>query len=142
MFRRCAPILLCAGLFVPAWGQNSTARLTGRVADASGATIPNARITLTNSETGARLECATVESGSCVVSFIRPGVYDVTVEAQGFRRLVRTTTFETGSSIHGGPLGDATRPEPPCSPTCSTAPRRRLNIGTSLVRAACVRSSA
>ena len=60
----------------------------GTVTDPSGAVIPGAKVTLTN--TGTKIVAATRTSGTGDYTFklLIPGQYTVTIEAQGFKKLV------------------------------------------------------
>lgn len=70
-----------------AWAQLAT--LTGQVTDQSGAVVPNASVTITNTETGTKLAITTNSAGSYVMPFLQPGYYKLTVELTGFRTAVR-----------------------------------------------------
>jgi Carboxypeptidase regulatory-like domain len=76
--------VLCAG----AMAQINTGRIMGTVRDASGAVIPDARVTATNDATGAMTPTQSTESGDYVINFLLPGTYHVAVEKQGFQRSV------------------------------------------------------
>jgi hypothetical protein len=76
--------LLCAGVTA----QINTGRILGTVRDASGAVIPDARVTATNDATGAMTPTQSTESGDYVLNFLLPGTYHVGVEKQGFQRSV------------------------------------------------------
>jgi hypothetical protein len=83
--------LLVAALFVPefAVGQGRTeGQLSGRVLDPSGATVPAASLTLTQSSTGANLTATTNASGAYVFATVPPGTYKLSVEAKGFARAI------------------------------------------------------
>ncbi len=81
--------LLCA---CPATllAQQETATITGEVRDASGALVPKAAITITNVETNISFKTETSELGSYTVPNLRPGVYSLTVEKQGFNKTLRS----------------------------------------------------
>ena len=76
---------LCLPLAV--YGQVSTAPLKGTVTDPSGASIPNAAVTLTNTATGVGTTIQTNSGGGYIFEFVYPGTYDLTVHATGFRPL-------------------------------------------------------
>ena len=70
----------------PAKAQSITSGdVTGTVTDPSGAGVPNAAVTLTNTNTNAGQSTATNQAGSYRFAFLPPGTYSVTVRAQGFR---------------------------------------------------------
>ena len=61
-----------------------TASLTGTVTDATGASVPNARVVLTNLETGFEREALSQETGAYLFSQVPIGVYRVEASAAGF----------------------------------------------------------
>jgi Carboxypeptidase regulatory-like domain len=68
--------------------QTQSARLVGTVRDASGAAIPDAKITATQQETKKTIEATTNTTGEYVLPSLQPGTYSLAVEAAGFRRAV------------------------------------------------------
>jgi hypothetical protein len=87
-------ILLTAEI---ALGQAGTADLTGIVSDSAGALVPEAKVTATDMRTGVSTEKKSGTGGVFVFTNLRPGVYSVAAEAEGFQKLVRTgVTLVTG----------------------------------------------
>ncbi len=72
-----------------AWGQ-ATTDLRGTVTDPSGAAVANANVTLHNVDTDLERKTVTGPDGSYGFHEILPGKYQVTIEAQGFKRYVRS----------------------------------------------------
>lgn len=68
--------------------QGTTSRVTGTVTDASGAAVPGAQVTLTNEATNTSLTAETSDTGIYTFDLVQPGTYTVTVEKQGFKKLV------------------------------------------------------
>jgi carboxypeptidase family protein len=66
------------------FGQSDLGTISGFVKDPSGATIPNARVTVRN-QTGLERQVTTNESGFYTITNIPPGFYALTVEAAGFQ---------------------------------------------------------
>src|SRR5437868_5652948 len=66
--------------------QSADTTLTGYVNDPSGAPVPNAKITLTNSSTSVPIATATNSTGFYSFPYVVPGNYSLTVEAPGFQR--------------------------------------------------------
>lgn len=66
----------------------------GNVQDSSGAVVPAAEITVTNTRTGAIRTAVSTQSGDYVVSQLALGVYSVRVQAQGFK-----TYLQDGISV-------------------------------------------
>ncbi|MBV9937593.1 MAG: TonB-dependent receptor [Acidobacteriaceae bacterium] len=95
-----------------AQAQTSTGELSVTVLDATGASVPNATVTITGSETGNVLRTlASNDRGIANVPLIPPGNYNISVVAPGFKTTVRPhipvavgsvqdlrVTLETGSS--------------------------------------------
>lgn len=65
-------------------GQTVTATITGTVFDSSGAAVPNAAVTVTNTGTGVRTPTTSNGEGVYSVRFLPIGRYTVEVTAQGF----------------------------------------------------------
>ncbi|MGA7521308.1 MAG: TonB-dependent receptor [Acidobacteriaceae bacterium] len=65
-----------------AFGQ--AAELQGRVADSSGAVVPDASVTVTNNATGVTVKSKTNGDGQYTVPFLQPGDYTIVVEHAGF----------------------------------------------------------
>src|SRR4029453_8376630 len=83
-----AALSLC--MAVGGFAQSSNSRaLRGTVTDSTGAVIPGATVTITNTETGVVTVLTTNESGIYDSVSIRPGKYQVTFVKQGFGKLVR-----------------------------------------------------
>lgn len=81
-------ILVCAS--VPTTrAQTITATLTGTVSDQSGAVVPNASISVVSIATGQKKSTTTDGEGRFIVTFLKPGEYNVTVEAGGFATSTR-----------------------------------------------------
>src|ERR1051326_3937916 len=87
-------VLLClrVGVFVvfalPTFAQVVTGSLVGTIRDASGAVIPNADITVTNTKTGVALNLKSNQAGDYVAPYLEPGTYSVTAKSQGFQTAV------------------------------------------------------
>ena len=69
---------------------NFTAQLRGTIQDASGALLPGARVTLTNTATNTRAENTSDSAGRYIFADLQPATYDLTFEAKGFRKLVES----------------------------------------------------
>ena len=66
------------------FGQGAVGTILGTVTDASGGVMPGADITITNVETGVAQLTKSTSEGSYSVPFLKPGLYQVTVESAGF----------------------------------------------------------
>jgi len=82
-------VTIFLGVAAPVRGQAVNATLLGAVTDSSGAPVGNARITITETNTGISRIFQTNESGNYVVPDLPPGTYTVTAELSGFKRASR-----------------------------------------------------
>ena len=71
------------------YGQSDRGTITGTVSDASNAVIPGASIVATNSETGAKYETISTETGNYSLTQLPAGVYQISVELPGFKKYLR-----------------------------------------------------
>jgi len=69
--------------------QNNTGIISGRIMDQTGALVPNAQITVTQTETGVDSISQSNSEGLYRVPGLRDGPYKVTVTAAGFKKTVR-----------------------------------------------------
>lgn len=94
-------VLLCM-LAVPASQQihaQATQGLTGRVTDPSGAAIAGAHITFSNEATGTKAQFQTSSVGVYVAP-LAVGTYDISVDAEGFRKFEQThVAVEVGGQL-------------------------------------------
>ncbi|MDP9170172.1 MAG: carboxypeptidase-like regulatory domain-containing protein, partial [Acidobacteriota bacterium] len=92
MLKRIAPALLAVALVsifaTGAWAQTE-ATISGVLADASGAGVPGASLTLTNQDTGVALITEKSDStGNFAFQAVpAPGNYSISIQATGFSRL-------------------------------------------------------
>src|SRR5213593_4063624 len=75
---------------VTATGQGSTAQISGTVKDQSGAVLPGAEITATQTETGAVRMTLSDETGSYVLLNLPVGPYKLEVSLPGFRTFAQS----------------------------------------------------
>jgi hypothetical protein len=84
---RGAVMLFCcllALVVLPLRAQNFTATVTGTVTDPSGAVVPGAKVTLTNTGNGFSFYATANGAGIYVAPNLRPDTYNLRVEAKGF----------------------------------------------------------
>src|SRR5437899_1444177 len=81
-FGSVAFLVLAAGL-LPA--QVPTATLTGLVKDATGAVVPEVKVTATNTNTNLSRETITDASGAYSIPALNPGPYRLDATAKGFK---------------------------------------------------------
>ena len=82
----CALTLLAACI----WGQTVSSSLVGTVMDPASATVPNARLTLTDQATSSVRSAITDASGSFRFLDVTPGTYTLSVQSSGFKALTET----------------------------------------------------
>jgi hypothetical protein len=80
-----AVLMLIAGTTV-AWAQasSSTAEVRGQITDSTGAVIPGAQVTLTDTAKGTTRTATTDEEGNYTFVGLLPSTYDLKIEAKGF----------------------------------------------------------
>src|SRR5713101_3907724 len=76
--------------------QAPTGTISGTIKDESGAVIPNAAVTVANKATGALRSLTANTEGLYSAPALPPGDYEVRVEMQGFRTLVRDAQVIAG----------------------------------------------
>ena len=77
-------LTLTLSFAAPAWAQFETATVVGSVKDSSGAVVPDARVTLTNTATGVNAERISDANGNFEFFTVRIGPYLVSAEKDGF----------------------------------------------------------
>jgi hypothetical protein len=83
-------VVMCL-LAASAPAQVATAELGGVVTDSSGAVVQQAKLILTNADTNVVVrELVSGTDGSYLFTLVPPGTYTLSVEAQGFRKLLQT----------------------------------------------------
>lgn len=80
-----ALLLCCCGTL---FAQAGRGRISGQVADATGAIIPGAKVVAQNRATGVKLSTVSTDAGIYSFVSVAPGVYDITVGASGFQTTV------------------------------------------------------
>jgi Carboxypeptidase regulatory-like domain/TonB dependent receptor len=83
-----------------AQGVGTSADLTGTVIDPAGASVPNAKVTVTDEARAVQRSVQTDEQGSYRVSGLAPATYRVTVEHDGFQsEAVRDVVLNVGQTL-------------------------------------------
>jgi len=75
---------------VTSWAQLSTAQLSGRVTDETGAVLPGVTLTATQTDTGLTRSLTTDENGMYVLPNLPTGPYRLEAALQGFRTFAQT----------------------------------------------------
>src|SRR6266700_7808189 len=76
-------VMLSGKLFAQA---GATGTILGTVTDSSGAIVPDAKVTVTNTATNAEFRTTTSSAGDYNAPDLNPGPYKVTVQAAGFQK--------------------------------------------------------
>ena len=90
--RSAAFTCMAAGIFLLAnqlMGQGSEGRLQGVITDQSGASVPGAMVTITDTERGSTRVLTTDASGAYNAPNLTPGTYTIRVEFMGFKTFDR-----------------------------------------------------
>ena len=86
--------LCCAGLF----GQTVASSLEGTVADPANAVVVDATVRLISAETGAARTGTTDSNGTYRFLNLRPGIYNVTIAAPGFKNETKARIVVAGEN--------------------------------------------
>src|ERR1700676_1203166 len=90
IFLPFVPALAGLFLFSSLASAQTLGSITGEVRDSSGAVMPNASVTVTNTATNASRSTATNNAGIYVFPDLVPGTYEARVQAAGFEPQVKT----------------------------------------------------
>ncbi len=98
-----AAVCVCVFALMTAFtcpAQESRGSITGKVTDPQNAVVPGASVVVTNTATNVARRTTTNETGYYEVTFLDPGPYSVAVDAQGFKKSVRSPiTLEIGDRL-------------------------------------------
>lgn len=83
----CFAMLVLMATLVGA--QQNTGSLSGTVSDLKAGTIPGATVTATHTDTGLKTETVSTEAGVYVFASLPVGLYEISVEKPGFKKLSR-----------------------------------------------------
>lgn len=97
----CLRFLACLLLLTAvAVAQIGSSTITGRVTDASGSTVPNVQVSITQLDTNFQFSGVTNQEGIYRVPSLQPGTYRLTLKAAGFKTLVRENIdLRTGDTL-------------------------------------------
>lgn len=91
-----AGFALCAGI---ALAQTETGQITIKATDPNAAVISGASVTVRSVDTGLERTATTNEEGIAVVTNLQPGLYEVTVNAQGFATRTQRAQVTVGARV-------------------------------------------
>lgn len=83
-------LVACIASFGALRGQTFYGSIVGTVTDASGSSVPDASVTLTNTATSQRRSTQSSEDGHYEFVNLIPGHYNLQVEKAGFKRITRS----------------------------------------------------
>jgi hypothetical protein len=86
--KQLASLLLFAISALPVVAQTDSAKLDGTVQDQSGAVVPNANVVAVNTHTQRSSRTTADGQGHFVLPALQPGIYQLSVDAPGFRKAV------------------------------------------------------
>lgn len=78
-----------------ALGQTTSATLSGVVKDASGAVVPETKISIRNSQTGITRDITNDNEGRYSFTNLEPGQYELRAERTGFKTVVQSNVVLT-----------------------------------------------
>jgi hypothetical protein len=87
MFKRLTILAVCLSTLLSA--QDARGRISGRIADPSGAVLPEVEVTATNAATGVKTTARSNSAGSYELLFLAPGTYAISAAAAGFKTFER-----------------------------------------------------
>lgn len=133
-----AAVLSCFSL---ASAQSDRGAITGTVTDPQGAVVANAKVTVTNLETGETRETRTTAEGSYILSELRAGPYRLSVEAPGFKtatidriQVAVQVTRRADVKLEVGQLGETVSVSAEASLLQTDSPAQQLNVTERQVR--------
>src|SRR6266851_4701743 len=83
---RSVALFICAVSILRA---QTFGEFTGTITDASGAVVAAAAVKVSHAATNQVRQVTSNESGNFTVPFLAPGIYDITVEKEGFKTATR-----------------------------------------------------
>ncbi len=91
-------VLLCVSVTIYAQGTN-LGTIRGTVTDVNGAVIPNAAVQITDKGTGLSRDLTTNGEGNYEAAALKPGRYDVSVMATGFKKTIVEAVLSGSETI-------------------------------------------
>jgi hypothetical protein len=94
-------LLLLFGFGGISHAQSGAASISGTITDRSGALVPEAAVSVVNTDTDSKFETKTNGAGVYQVPFLKPGHYRIVVTKQGFKQVdVRDVTLNVQDSVN------------------------------------------
>jgi len=98
------PLIMILSIAPVANAQVLYGSLVGTVSDQSGAIVPSANVTISNTQTGQTRETTTDTEGRFLFQNVQPGNYDLNATATGFRTVSRTGIAITVNTVTRVPI--------------------------------------
>jgi hypothetical protein len=95
----CSVLIFLSASVCPAQQSVTSATLSGRIEDASGAVVSGASVIATNLETQQQLNAITDDEGRYRFPYLRTGTYDLKIDATGFSPVTRQLTVSVGQAV-------------------------------------------
>src|SRR5215467_11052008 len=89
LYVRGVMLAICAGATITAAHAQALGAITGAITDPSGAAVPRAKVTATESETSFARSITSDDTGHFTLPSLRPTEYTLNVEATGFEKYVQ-----------------------------------------------------
>src|SRR5215213_3566617 len=95
----CSIFLLLSPALARTQQNVTSGTLSGRIEDASGASVSGASVTATHLETNQQLTTGSDHDGRFRFPYLRTGSYEIKIDAEGFTALTRQLTVTVGQAI-------------------------------------------
>jgi hypothetical protein len=92
-------LLFFSGVYIHAQQTVTSATVSGRIRDASGAVVSGASLTATNLDTNQKQTATTDSDGRYRFPYLQVGSYKLLIEAQGFASLTKDLTLTVGQAL-------------------------------------------
>lgn len=93
-------VAILLGTSVSVWAQSTaTGTVVGTITDQSGAVVPAAQVTITDSSTGTTRTANTNSAGNYLFVDVNPGHYDLTITKQGFASTKASAEVKVGLTL-------------------------------------------
>jgi hypothetical protein len=100
-FSVLALLLLVFGFARTSFGQAESASISGTIVDRQGGLVPDAQVSVINTDTDSKFETKTNRSGVYQFPFLKPGHYRIVVTKQGFKQVdLRDLTLNVQDSVN------------------------------------------
>ncbi|MDQ3009707.1 MAG: carboxypeptidase-like regulatory domain-containing protein, partial [Acidobacteriota bacterium] len=97
LLRLTISVVFASVCALTAFAQGTTAPISGSVIDPNGAAISGAKVMVKSEATGVEHQATTSGSGSYTVPALSSGIYNVTIEAKGFKKaVIQNVKIDTG----------------------------------------------